>query len=579
MGRGKSLALPGALIAFAALLALPADTQAKPRPIAGKLSKSGYTVIALAADGTAKSVNVKKRWFKLRPPAQRVTLHLRSRSGIYAGPIVITRKPTHRGAKHRGKGRGSKNRARLAHSAARGHRGHRGGGKRRAKRRIVLGVRAGATLGPIRVLPGRGYAVTRRGVAPKWIDERRWARASHGAPVGTGRNVGRVRSKVLFLAARPPGDPDADAIPDSLDLDDDGDLVLDDFDRTNGASGAVASSANQPGIFSALNLDGIENTVNANAGGLSVAAIDSALSAHGSLGFPTASVELDCGGPVPEGLPYCAPNGTGALAFAVPPGVAEPPFPACCDPDGNSFGTLTPPNWLEPLQSSFIAHHATTGQIHPGDLIIERFPTDPPPLCAGSPECALPVTVPAILATVPALVSYDDGAGHSMTVSYPVPATAPGSPGGSGAFGNPFPVKPGSDGHVRLTLTVWRPQRQPIPPEEAEWIDVGNLFYTVGVRHPTGPGASPECPPDAYSTADPNLTLEGLYAGQGGVRDSAADAPANPANTLTFSVDATRCLEAGGSAWNGGEEITIQLGAHGAGLDNAFLGSIYFKRS
>ena len=59
------------------------------KPIGGKLSKPGYTLIALADNGRATSVQVKGRRFKLRPPASEVTLQLRAPEGTYAGPIVL----------------------------------------------------------------------------------------------------------------------------------------------------------------------------------------------------------------------------------------------------------------------------------------------------------------------------------------------------------------------------------------------------------------------------------------------------------------------------------------------------------
>src|SRR6266480_3276310 len=110
----QSRARIGVLCVGAALLALlaasePADAAFK--PITGKLSKPGYTVIALAANGKAKVARASRRRFRLRPPAKRVTLHLRAPNGNYAGPIVV--------------------------------------GRSRKGRRAILGVKAGARLGRI----------------------------------------------------------------------------------------------------------------------------------------------------------------------------------------------------------------------------------------------------------------------------------------------------------------------------------------------------------------------------------------------------------------------------------------------
>jgi len=48
----------------------------------------GYTLVGLAANGKATSVRAKGS-FTLVLPARRVTLHLRAKSGVYAGPIVV----------------------------------------------------------------------------------------------------------------------------------------------------------------------------------------------------------------------------------------------------------------------------------------------------------------------------------------------------------------------------------------------------------------------------------------------------------------------------------------------------------
>src|SRR3989442_5033712 len=75
------------LVAYLALLAASTPAAAAPRRITGELTKPGYTVIALAANGKARAVRASAGGFKLRPPAERVTLHLRAPDGTYAGPL------------------------------------------------------------------------------------------------------------------------------------------------------------------------------------------------------------------------------------------------------------------------------------------------------------------------------------------------------------------------------------------------------------------------------------------------------------------------------------------------------------
>jgi hypothetical protein len=162
-------------------------------------------------------------------------------------------------------------------------------------------------------------------------------------------------------------------------------------------------------------------------------------------------------------------------------------------------------------------------------------------------------------ATVPALISYTDGRGNSPTVSYPV-AGPPGPqciptcpPPGPGTRENPFPVEAGPNGDVVLTLTFWRPQRRPIPPETGEWVDIGRLIYEA-----EGEGGG-DCPQSAFSTVDDNLVAAPFNSETGGLADRALDRPANRENTLTYRLNVTRCI--GPKTWNRGEKRQVNLRA------------------
>ncbi|MEA2494818.1 MAG: hypothetical protein QOJ29_2729, partial [Thermoleophilaceae bacterium] len=76
---------------------------------------------------------------------------------------------------------------------------------------------------------------------------------------------------------------------------------------------------------------------------------------------------------------------------------------------------------------------------------------------------------------------------------------------------------------------------------------------------PSGNNTSPQCPPATLSTADPNLTVEPGNIGR--LRDKADDAAANPANTLTFTVNLSKCVTAKGNTLNAGTTINFDLGA------------------
>jgi len=510
----------GVLLAFISLLAASTPANAA-KPIRGKLAKPGYTVIALAANGKARSVRGRRRAFKLRSPARTVSLHLRTRNGKYAGPIVVRRE-------------------------------ERG-------RRVIVGVKAGARLGLVRLRKTHGRLA--RPLSKRSADTRRWARAKRGVPRGNGRNAGRVRTK--GRGGRDLGqDRDRDSVPNALDIDDDGDLILDKFERP--ARAAHASEVTDAFLFqSNLTLD-IHETVNANAQGLTQTDTDAALASRGVLMLnilPGDSAVLDCGAPQSRadsalgGLVYCSAGGTGRLlgeSIVDPPGFPTP----CCDPDGDGLGTMTRGSADRAPGAGnfvmFLAHGATTAQIGTGDLLIQR-------VTRGGVITDFPATVQFIFATVPALVSYSDGRGNADTVDYPVaPSNSPAP--GPGTRENGFPVVAGPGGDVVVTLTFWRPQRRPMPPEQGAWIDMGGINYTAGIGD-IGAG----CPQSAFAESDPTLrpltTADVFPNDYAGVKDLAPDRPADPANTFTYRLNLTQCLAAHGFSFKRGETRTFQFPA------------------
>jgi hypothetical protein len=593
------------------LLATSVPAGAAPKPIAGTLNKPGYTLIALAANGQARTVIALDGTFSIRPPARTVTLHLRTPDGTYGGPIVLAEKGKTvkraradvvrairavKRAKRQATRRLMKARARLKKA----RRLLRAAAAR--PNRAILGVKAGARLGRVSVNSAGGYALARgrhTRAWQKWLDTKRRAQAKRGVPIGAG-NFGRVRSARSDGAAI--GDLDRDGIPNLLDIDDDGDLILDELERSTGARASQAPPP-PPGmdVFSQLQLD-LAQTANANAPGSTDDQIAEAVSRGEKLLFSgySPSTEIDCGGspnpsPPPawtEGLPYCTLGGTG---IATSPG--SPEFPECCDPDGDGFGTV-PPGVGQDLPNTILAG---THQIETGDQLIGHLaPGGDVSQCPNNlnPACVSVTDVlQYVFATVPALVSYHDSAGNSATVSYPVPGPDPatgvcpplGPPcSGPGTPQNPFPVAAGADGQVRVTLTVWRPQRKPISAEAClsdqppcRWVDIGGLAYAVAS------GGSGPCFQSAYSEDDPttpqveddpNLTLPtgprvGLLGGLG-FTDSRQppDQPANPANKLTFTVNLTQCTSS--APWPSGETRGMRLFAvptQGGGTAQQFL--------
>ena len=535
---GLSLA---ALLALAALtmLALPALPKAdsgtptvakkkKQKKITGTLTQGGYTVIALTKDGEAKTDRAPKGAFKLRPPAKKVTLHLRASDGTYAGPIVV--------------------------------------GTRKQGKRAIEGVYAGAKLGKVKVKAGYAKLKLRK----KWVDKKREARAKKGVPIGAG-NFGRVKSKKTKGGA--PGDLDLDGIADPLDIDDDGDKVLDNLDRKPRKGSKARVSADAPQTFTIRDVfgGGLTRTSNANVPGTTTDDINEFMRTNNEFTLemdilPGDFSELDCAQPQSRtdptlgGLVYCTEGGTGELSGdeVIPAGLE---FPECCDKDHDDFGEMVLGSPGTPFG---LVPFATSDQIGPGDLFFQHVTTD------GTTK-TYTGTLQYVFVTTPALISYDDGQGNSGSIGsgidYPVDDGEPGT------RANPFPVKANANGNVKIEFELWRPQRRPIPPEDAgtpedpNWIDIGGLDYGA-----VAPEASWKfCGGGSLSSDDPNLRLtEGGFreeSDQDGFRDLRGDEPADPSEKITFTVNVTKCLAERGESFNVGEVRDLA----GSALTPAFL--------
>ena len=492
-----------------------ASAAGAPSPMTGQLSRSGYRVIALAATGKATSVRVRGTTFSLRPPATRVTLHLRAPDGRCAGPIVVGR----------------------------------------SGRRVVVGVRAGARLGRIRIRAG--YSTLRTRLARRWLDTSRQARARNGVPLGAGK-IGLVRVKLPPRGA--PGDRDLDGIPDVVNIDDDGDLILDGYDRPARfrTSGSIAQTARATSFPDGSNLD--LNTmfgwtpygaVNAD-GGSTDEQLAAAQRSGGVLavfwdGLDPGSGELDCGT-----LVYCSAGGTGLWRqTSQPPDPSDsrggrPSFPECCDADGDGLGSLVSDQAGGMNGGMFLLHGATSDQIRADDVLIARG-------TENGAAVQYPASVGFVFSSVPVFAGYDDGQGNASSFSYPPSEACRPASVFAGVTGQcSSPVRAGADGEVVLRLTVWRPQRPRLEtePGTAKWMDVGHLAYATFVQTATGGGGW--CPQSSYTATDANLSplafsLNGIVPAGAAFADVAADQPADPASVLSFTLNLSQCSAAIGA--------------------------------
>jgi hypothetical protein len=207
------------------------------------------------------------------------------------------------------------------------------------------------------------------------------------------------------------------------------------------------------------------------------------------------------------------------------------------------LGTLIQQAGQPPL---FHLHHGAATVDHgPGSAIIKTGQVLTERVTANGVEQDFVGTLPEVLATGSAPVSYDDGAGNAAQVAYPIHVGS--------AAGTALPITDGSDQKLDLTVTLWRPQRRPIPSEPGygqagAWTDIGGLSYQIGVGGPDwGISQNFACPQGSLSTSSPGLTpavLGGTPDQTGGFTDGAPDRPADPGNTITFTVHLTDCISA-----------------------------------
>jgi hypothetical protein len=533
-------------LAVYAAAAAASTSRARLAPITGNLSQSGYTVIALAYNG--KAITAKGRDFSIAPPASPVTLQLVNAHGVYAGPVVVG-----------------------------------GGGSR-----VYEGVRAGAKLGTITI--SNGYAVVARRLASRFIDKSRWAHAVHGVPVANGRNYGLVRIAGKHTGSSAPGgDLAHSGVPNDINIDPQANRQIAALApaskhvkakpaRDGGGPGCEPGAICENFDVEAGLSEDVTGTANVDAAGSTIANIDAGLSrslllhidspsaydeGNTAAAFPpgTSLAELNC-----AGLSWCSPGGSGDLAPTPNVSARGPAFPDCCDPSGDGFGTIFGPGapTFTTGQPVFrLWPGATSAQIGTGDTLILD-------LTINGAVVAEPLTLAYVFDTVPAIDTWSDGAGHSGTITYPALNTNGGinvcAGASPGTYCNPIRVAANASGDVVLRLTWWRPQREGIlGAGEPAFVDIGHLAYNFVffIESNTPSTGLSSCPATAVTTSDPDLSfVQNQKVGTPELVDSADDQPANPANTLTATVDLTKCFTAANESFPVGTTISFGVNAN-----------------
>jgi hypothetical protein len=565
--------------------------------VSGRLNVAGYTVLVVGYNGKIALSRAKS--FRVAAPDSKVTLQLLNARGRYAGPVVL------------------------------------GGGSTR----VITGMRAGGNVGTIDVVAAKGYAHLARRLARRVLDNARWAYARHGVPIGNGRNLGLTVSRGKGGGSGAGQDAARVGIPNEFDIAVPGTHVLRALAPSSvakrasvptasrsahvpplariasggagapgkpegpppqppsgpappegpappggapppggspppaGGQGAPQPSASSPWMsqmFLAMN-----ETINDDAAGVSVAEIDSTLQAKLNLKLLNVQansglLELNC-----NGLSFCSQGGTGqAVLEGLPqngPAMGTVPFPAASLDSASGFGEIVGPAVPSGLLGAdangghefSLNPNATSSQIGSGDVIGEV-------LTEGGATSQIPTTIDFVFNTVPAIASYSDSAGDSGTVTYPDTSNL-------GTQSNPLKVAAGPNGDVVMTFTLYRPQRQGVAGAgEPAFMDIGHLGYELDNASAPAPGSTivgsatgPQCPASSYSNPSSTLALvsggTGEHSpptGDGVLVDSANDQPASPANTISFTADLTQCLAAKGESFPAGGSVQFDISAN-----------------
>ena len=546
--------------------------------VTGAVSARGYTLLVVGYNG--KVAASRAQHFRIAAPDSRVTLQLVDAHGRYAGPVVF--------------------------ASSRG--------------RAITGVKVPVTVGTIDVIPARGYSHVAHPLARRYLDSARWAYAAHGVPIGNGLNLGLVTSKGRGGGGGPGQDASRVGVPNEFDVAVPGTHILKSLAPASlaRAASAVASASDAnplahtgaveapppgagptppPGappppagggegkgpaspsssspwmsqMFLAMN-----ETLNDDAAGVTVAQIDATLQSKLNLkllNVPTgaSTVELNC-----NGLTYCSQGGTGQAALEGlaqnGPSMSTVPFPGGALDNADGFGEVVGPAVPSGMIGTLangghefsLNPDATSEQIGSGDVITEL-------VTEGGVTSQLPTTIDFVFNTVPAIASYSDTGGDTGSITYPDSSSL-------GTMSNPLKVAGGPSGDVIMTFTIYRPQRQGVPGAgEPTFMDIGHLAYELDSAVAPGPGSTtvgsavaPQCPASSYSNPSPTLSLEtggsGEHSpppGDGAMVDSAEDAPANAANTISFTVSLTQCLAAKGvSSFATGQRVQFDLSAN-----------------
>lgn len=506
--------------AIGALACVPAQASAGSLTLSGKLSGSGLTgarVVIVGEAAGAPSTTVRNGKFTLRLPTSfakaRASVQVLSSGGAYLGPIVLR------------KGRKS--------------------GRSVGYLRLSSKAKGSQSLGTVKFRKGAG--TPSKPLAAKYTDSRAVSLNSTGAPKGAG-NLGLVLTAKGARAAqgatdqsKPGADPDSDGVVNAMDVDVNGNGILNPQDAQTVAAGKAAGQ--QPFVFASLFVPFAKA-----AGGASNYTENVREYLTVNFGLPATSVQapsavqVDC-----QGVPWCAKATVKTAAYGFPAGS---PWPT----------------------------DAATGR-----QVVGR-----PPAGAGFDIGLLPNVTPAEIAAGQNFQFVITGSDGEKTVPLGLTPYFQAPPSPTSIAGNvigPNPAEgttsPGSSpiavNSTIVPIVVNRPVRPAVPGAEAgRAVSMGKLGY--GVYASTMGSSSPpaNCPAAAFSDFTPTLSV--AAAGSSfGLADSGDDSPETTGRTIGFSVDLSKCADRSGRSPAPGETVMIDVYAQDAAGNQAITQGIRLK--
>lgn len=405
-------------------------------------------------------------------------------------------------------------------------------------------------------------------------------------PISQITNLGlNSPSSQNFAAATSGGsqDSDSDSVPDTYDVDSDGDGIIDIADSSLDAERDSGAALPFTTLFMNLNdtlnwhIDGTlnQNDIDAVIGG------ENLFSIAFFFNFPTDGPNADLateitGGSVVcgEDLTYC--NSTGTAVYS---GFSEGDNSI----KGSLWSSLNAsgqPNSLENLNlggggvvwAAAVQPRVGTNQFRPGDSYRVDFFNS-----SGNVIARRALTLPPYFVTVPALRAYnttDNDSGNDVLVDYN------NSSGPGMNMGSAIPLANSGGFSGKLRLNIWRLQRLTVQPlESGDYRDFGHLNYGVMINNNSGEYTCGELYEALSSTLteNPSQGNEGSYSSSEGALlwplvdsaddyepSSASDSTTIGNNTISLTVDLTACRIRNGLA-PGAHQITITAAGEDTG--------------